>query len=278
MNDLGAMIARRTVPRDTLALYWLCQAGFAFKDSAGQVTLIDPYFSDVVERVVGFRRLMPCPLAPDEIQPALVLCTHEHLDHMDTDALPRLAKSSPAHFAGPVECIRAFESLGIPSARCHLLEAGETLRFHQLTVTAVYADHGDLAPDAVGIVLDFSGIRVYHTGDTAFRPEEFTEAIAMRPDILLPCINGAFGNMNEVEAAELTRMIAPRLVVPAHFGMFAEQNGDPAAFLAHCRRLAPHVRSVQPDPGQEFLFTKADSKSSSESTSIGQPYAQSDYQ
>ena len=34
----------------SLALYWLCQAGFAFKTSAGQIVYIDPYLSDVVER------------------------------------------------------------------------------------------------------------------------------------------------------------------------------------------------------------------------------------
>ena len=55
MNSLATTIATREVPKGSLALYWLCQAGFAFKSSAGQIVYIDPYLSDVVERVVGLQ-------------------------------------------------------------------------------------------------------------------------------------------------------------------------------------------------------------------------------
>jgi L-ascorbate metabolism protein UlaG (beta-lactamase superfamily) len=54
-------IRLRKVGPGQLAIYWLCQAGFVFK-SASVVVYIDPYFSDVVERIVGFKRMMACPL------------------------------------------------------------------------------------------------------------------------------------------------------------------------------------------------------------------------
>ncbi len=257
MSSLAKTIATCQVPQRSLALYWLCQAGFACKTSAGQIVYIDPYLSEVVERLVGFKRMMACPIQTEEVVADLIICTHEHLDHMDTDALPALARNPRTHFAGPIECVRAFAGMGISSHRCHLLEEGKTIEVGGAVINAVYADHGDLAPDALGVVLDFAGIRVYHTGDTAFRPSQFRPAIDMKPDILLPCINGAFGNMDWKEAAQLTQLVSPRVVMPTHFWMFIEQNGDPGHFLSECAALAPQVKSVVLRPGEEYLFQKA---------------------
>lgn len=256
MSNLATTIATREVPEGSLALYWLCQAGFAFKTSAGQIVYIDPYLSDVVERVVGFKRMMTTPLQAEEVAADLIICTHEHLDHMDVDALPALAANPRAHFAGPIECMKEFEQQKIAADRCHLLEEGKTVTLGGIKVHAVYADHGELAPDALGVILDLDGIRVYHTGDTAYRPEQFQPAIQMGADILLPCINGAYGNMDWREAAQLTQLVSPRVVMPTHFWMFVEQNGDPAKFLQHCAELAPAVQTVLTKPGEEFLFRR----------------------
>ena len=254
MNHLATAIATREVPKGSLALYWLCQAGFAFKTSAGEIVYIDPYLSDAVERVVGFKRMMASPLPAEEVAADLIICTHEHLDHMDVDALPALAVNPRVHFAGPIECMREFEKLKIAADRCHLLEEGNSLTLGAITVHAVYADHGELAPDALGVVLELDGVRVYHTGDTAYRPQEFQPAIQLGPDILLPCINGVYGNMDWREAAQLTQLVSPRVVMPTHFWMFVEQNGDPGKFIQFCAQFAPAVQAILMKPGEEFLF------------------------
>jgi L-ascorbate 6-phosphate lactonase len=256
MPRLAETIAQRKVTRNHLAIFWLCQAGFAFKTASGELVYIDPYFSDLVERLVGFKRMMPCPMTAEEADPDLLVCTHEHPDHMDTDSLAALARNGRAHFAGPIECMKEFEKAGIPSARCHLLEEGNSLTLGNVAVHGVYADHGEFAPDALGIVLDLDGISVYHTGDTAYRPEEFGPAINMHPDILIPCINGKFGNMDAHEAALSTKLISPKVVIPSHFWMFVEQNGDPGAFLEHCKELAPQTQALLMSPGEEFIFEK----------------------
>jgi L-ascorbate 6-phosphate lactonase len=254
--NLAEVIATREVAKDQLAIYWLCQAGFAFKSSAGAVVYMDAYFSDIVERLVGFKRMMSCPITADEASADLIVCTHEHPDHMDPDALPILAQHAHTQFAGPIECMKEFERCGIASNRCHLLEEGDNLTIGNVQINAVYADHGEYAPDALGIVLDFGGIRVYHTGDTAYRPEQFRPALEMRPQILIPCINGRFGNMDAREAALLTQLAAPRVVIPSHFGMFVEQNGEPGVFLEHCKELAPQTHAALMKPGEELIFEK----------------------
>jgi L-ascorbate 6-phosphate lactonase len=256
MPSVAERIAQCKVNTGELAIYWLCQAGFALKSSSNESVYIDPYFSDVVERLIGFKRMMACPVQAEEVEANLIVCTHEHLDHMDTDALPVLARNPRTHFVGPVECIKAFDNLGIPKERCHLVDEGHSLTIGSVEINAVYADHGELAPDALGIVLNLGGIKVYHTGDTAYRPQEFSPAIKMRPDVLIPCINGRFGNMDAKEAALMTRLVDPQVVIPSHFWMFVEQNGEPGRFLDLCKEHAPQTQAVLIKPGEEFLFKK----------------------
>jgi L-ascorbate 6-phosphate lactonase len=254
MGNLAARIAEETIEKGCLGIYWLAQAGFVFKTPANKLVYVDPYLSDFVERLVGFKRMMLCPIAAEEVVADLVVCTHEHPDHLDLDALPIVAKNPRTHFAGPIECIKEFEKLGIEENRCHLLEEGKRITVDDVNVRGVFADHGELAPDALGVVLDLEGIKVYHTGDTAYRPEQFKAVIDMHPDILIPCINGTYGNLNSEEAALLTRAIGPQLAIASHFWMFVEHNGNPKSYLEACARLAPEVEAVVMKPGERLIF------------------------
>src|ERR1700681_1797123 len=73
MPRLAETIAQRKVNPGQLAVYWLGQAGFAFKSSSNEVVYIDPYFSDVVERLVGFKRMMPCPVLAEDADANLLV-------------------------------------------------------------------------------------------------------------------------------------------------------------------------------------------------------------
>ena len=53
------------VPNGSLGLWWLGQAGFAFKTPAGRIVYVDPYLSDAVERLHGFKRLSLSPIDGD---------------------------------------------------------------------------------------------------------------------------------------------------------------------------------------------------------------------
>ena len=78
----------------------------------------------------------------------------------------------------------------------------------------------------------------------------------MKPDVLIPCINGRYGNMDAREAALLASACRPRVVIASHFWMFVEHNGDPGSFLGHCSELAPDVQALVMKPGERFLFEK----------------------
>jgi L-ascorbate 6-phosphate lactonase len=253
-NTLTTIIENDKIEPRTLAIYWLAQSGFVFKNSSNKTVYVDPYFSDVVERMFGFKRMMTCPVSAAEVNADLVICTHEHLDHMDIDGLPIVATNPMVQFAGPIECVKEFNKMSISSERCILLEEGKEIRLGEIIINVVFADHGELAPDAVGVVLEMDGIRVYHTGDTAYRPTEFEPAIRMHLHVLLPCINGRYGNLNAHEAALLTQLVNPKVVIASHFWMFVEHDGDPSSFLENCSKLAPDVQAVVMKPGERFLF------------------------
>jgi L-ascorbate 6-phosphate lactonase len=76
-------------------------------------------------------------------------------------------------------------------------------------------------------------------------------------DVLLPCINGTFGNMNHLDAARMVQQAAPRIAIPCHFWTFAEQGGgDPGGFIHACHAWAPKVNALLLRPG-EGLTVKA---------------------
>jgi L-ascorbate 6-phosphate lactonase len=100
-------------------------------------------------------------------------------------------------------------------------------------------------------MLDFDGVHVLYTGDTSWRPELIKPLVNLGVDVLLPCINGAFGNMNHLDAARMTQQVAPRLAIPCHFWTFTEQGGgDPTGFIHACHVWAPKVSAMLLRPGE----------------------------
>lgn len=257
MNNLAEVIRNTRVPEGGMALWWLAQAGFVFKTDQGKVVYLDPYLSNVVERAFGFKRLSLAPIQVDDVRADWVISSHEHLDHMDTDALPIIAANCPGcRFAGPKPCVPEFEKMGIAMDRFILLEPGRKYSLDGVALTTARSDHGELSPDALSLRLDFGKVRVLFTGDTAMNVPLMQPLMTPRPDVFLPCINGRFGNLDGEQAAELTALVAPRVVVPCHFWMFKEHNGDPEAFVQACARKCPEVSVRLLTPGDGFCCTE----------------------
>ena len=53
------IISELKIPEGHIGIIWMSQAGFIFKTSQGELIGVDLYLSDCVERLVGFKRLMP---------------------------------------------------------------------------------------------------------------------------------------------------------------------------------------------------------------------------
>ena len=253
-SNLKDKIKKTVIPQNNIALWWLGQAGFAIKTDRGKVIYIDPYLSNAAERLVGFKRLSLSPIKAEEVETDFVICTHEHPDHLDPDAIPIIAKSSKVRFIGPGSCVREFRKIGIVRKRIIELAEEKTVEIKGLSITGVYADHGQLSPYALGILLNFGKVIVYHCGDTAYQPERMSYVKSKKPDIIIPPINGQFGNLDEKEAALLCKCVGAKLAIPSHFWMFAEHNGNPAHFMEMAKKQ--RVRAKLLSPGETFLYRK----------------------
>jgi len=263
--SLAQILKTTQLEKGEVALFWLGQAGFAIKTSDEQLIFIDAYLSRFCENREGHevtsKRLIEAPLEAHEITRGLMVATHCHEDHLDIEAIRSIAERSPlVHFAGPISCVRAM-GRDCPSAeRIHLLELEKTNRFDGFDLLAVYADHGEAEPDAVGVVIEIDGMRIYHTGDTCYCPDRMRRVIEMRPDIIIPCINGVYGNMNSVEAARLAHEVGANAAIPCHFWLFIGQNthpqGTPMAFWEACQQYAPTTRPVFLRVAEPFVYRR----------------------
>jgi L-ascorbate 6-phosphate lactonase len=236
----------------------LGQAGFAFKTAAGKVVYLDPYLSDAVERLHGFKRLSLAPISAEDVRADWVVLSHEHDDHLDADAVPVIGANNPScRFAGPSGCMPGLEKAGIAPRRRLLLKPRRAHDLGAVVVHTAPADHGDFSPSALALVLDFDGVRVMYPGDTSWRTGSFQPLVDLGVDVLLPCINGTFGNMNHLDAARLVAQAQPRMAIPCHFWTFAEQGGgDPGGFIHACRQFAPKVDARLLRPGEGLTINR----------------------
>lgn len=244
--------------RGELAVFSLAQSGFLFKTSAGTKVCLDAYVSDSCERLFGFKRMVPAPIAAEELHADIALATHAHADHLDADLLACMKRKAGTRFVGAPDCAPVYRRAGIPKDRITILAAGEEAHFGDVAVRAVYADHGELAPDAVGFLITVDGVTVYDTGDTSYRPEKMLRSLGnVRVDILIAPINSAYGNLGHKNAVRLAARLRPRVLVGSHFGMFVEHGGDPGAFLAVAKRTLPEtVFPLVMAPGERLMYSK----------------------
>lgn len=227
--------------KNELGVFFLGQAGFLFKTDNGKLIAVDPYLSDCCNRFFGFKRLMPYLCDANELRPDDLIVSHGHYDHFDPDSVPTLVKNG-ARLLGAKDIAAECEKLGIDDYS--VLSEGETVDLGYFSVKGMPCDHGELAPDALGLLFTIGDKRIYYMGDTAYRPELLENPELHGVDLLLLPINGAFGNLDSLQAANVVKRLAPKLAVPCHFWNFAEHGGDPDAFQKHLRELAPEQKYV----------------------------------
>jgi len=258
--SLTKEIEETVVRPGQVAIFWIGQAGFIFKTAEGVTVAVDLYLSDLSERLGRNRRIVPSPIQPEEMESFgvdLYLTTHPHYDHIDLDTLVFAERNPQTLFAGPPSCGSRFREMNISQDRIRELSPGQSITLGDAKVTATYADHGSHTPDAIGLSLDLGGVRIWHTGDTAYRPDKVTAESVGNPEVIIVCINGAYGNCNAEEAARLTGHVGASLAIPCHFWLFVSQNvdgGTPAGFIEHCKRYAPNARAEVLTIGRRLLY------------------------
>lgn len=256
MIGLADRIKITQLAENEIAIFWLGQAGFLIKDSSGRTLVIDPYLSDCCEREFGFKRLSANLILPEELDADIVFSSHEHLDHFDIDSLPKIMENGKTRFVGAKSSARIYREIGLDPDRLTEIEAGQSIDLGWIKLTGVNADHGELAPEAIGVLITLGRTVIYYTGDTAYSPELMEQAIAAKPDIIILPINGAYGNLNPTDAAKLSADTGAKYAIPCHFWTFAGHGGDPQRFDEEMKTTAPGCKTVFFAQGEMKKFSK----------------------
>ena len=93
-----------TVPSGHVGIHWFGQSSFAFKDDAGTIVQVDPYFprKRPPERFIQAQ----APLDEATLPTDVVLLTHDHGDHTCVESLLRIHQAYPeATYVGPSESV-----------------------------------------------------------------------------------------------------------------------------------------------------------------------------
>ena len=249
MNDFVRSVREGAPEAGKTRVFWLGQAGFLIKTAKGHTIGIDPYFSDCVARLfpeigLGFKRLSPPPCRADELALDVLLISHEHADHFDVDSIAALMANGHTKVYANAPVVEQMRGMALDMSRVTTLRKGEPVALPDCTLTPMDCDHGPLAPEALGFMLDFDGVSVYYAGDTALTLDRLQPAIARRPDVAIVPINGAFGNLDGVQGATYAGLLQCKICIPCHFWTFPFHHGDPQTFLDAMPEKAPDVKPV----------------------------------
>jgi L-ascorbate metabolism protein UlaG (beta-lactamase superfamily) len=255
MSALISQINRAKVGPGSLRIWWTGQEGFVIK-SASLIIYIDPYLSTYAERVTKGRpyehvRIKPAPMQPEDIDHAdVVLCTHDHADHIDPESVPIIATASPrAQFVVPECALDTMLGLGVEKGRVCTMKGDDELQINDLSVHAIPAMHEDFDrhPEKgypyLGYVISIDRINVFHAGDTIRYNGQAERLKQHRIDLAFLPINGRdefrhgldfAGNLDCEEAVRFARDISAGLTIPMHYDMFTINTADVNEF----RRIA----------------------------------------
>ena len=252
----------------------------------GLVFYIDVVLTDLLDRDGKSLRAYPPPFAPAEIQRVdYVLCTHNHIDHLNLDTLLPLAKANPqARFVVPAPFQKLLVDSGIAADKALAAKVGENLLFptpagnivELFPVPAIHSkyvnEQGEGETDAggqyvsVGFLLKGSKVSLYHSGDTWVTPPLLDALKAHSPvDIAMLPINGTdwertaencVGNMNPLDAAKLSCAVPFDLVIPSHYDMITSNSENPARFAEVMYALCPEKRFHICALGERFVYRK----------------------
>jgi L-ascorbate 6-phosphate lactonase len=258
-----------------VALWWLGQAGFLYRAS-GVTALLDPFLAPHEGR--RFETMLP-PETATGID--VILCSHEHIDHLDAVSLPALAAASPgARIVVPRPIVSMVTDLGIAEDRVIGTQPGEKVEIGDVRIHPVPARHGVEIEDAytfgtelsdglvryLGFVVESDGVRLYHAGDTILYDGMAEGLRGIGVDVALLPINGRdgyresaglVGNLDEREAAFLSRDMGAEMLIPTHYELFAHNRGYASRVLDTVDRENLDLNFLVPSRMDPFLVTSA---------------------
>ena len=212
-------------------------------ESAGTTVVLDPFLDDSPT----------APVKAADVKVDEILVTHGHFDHVgDVD---KIAEASSAEVIGAVEVCQWLEKQGVKKTLAMNLGGSVERPYGRVKMTL--ALHSSSMPDGsyggtpAGFVIEFAEGRVYFAGDTApFLDMKLIGGGGLELAVL-PI--GDLFTMGPEDSIEAINLLAPRRVVPGHFGTWPPIQQDPNAWA---ERVRTHTRAepVVLTPGEKLTL------------------------
>ena len=197
-----------------IKISWLGHDSFRIQN--GATVIIDPF------------KIRPIPEKAD-----VLLISHEHFDHLSLDDIKKVTSEKTIIVTIPA-C--KSELTGVRAKEVKTVKPGDRVILGDVVVEAVPAYNLNKFREPgkpfhpkedgkVGFIIVIKGVRVYHAGDT----DPIPEMKGFKTDVALLPVSGTYV-MTPEEAAEATKMIKPRLVIPMHYGTIVGSEKDADRF------------------------------------------------
>ncbi len=229
-----------------VAIWWLGQNFFIIKTSTGKRLAVDPYLSRQAKYIYVHPK---APMEPEELEVDYILCTHDHLDHTDPITLPIVSKNFPhTVFAGPPESCRHLQSLGIEKRRLISFKIGGSYSLGEYGVRVYSSATPEEANTShYGYIIECEDTKIYVMGDSfktaVTSPETILNPVRKAaPDIAVVPIVGDIPDRKPGDALKWCMYIKPKVVIPSHYGCFADRTIDPQEFV----KLFKNITDVKP--------------------------------
>lgn len=204
----------------SLQLTWLGHATWLLQTSNHKI-LIDPFIGDNPSSTVSV----------GEIDADHILLTHGHFDHVADAA--EIANRCNAMLVANYEIATWFaEKHGVKNTLGMNLGGAATLPFGKVKMTLAW--HSSQLPDGSyggnpgGYIVEIDSKKLYFAGDTAL----FTDMVLIGSTGLdaavLPI--GDLFTMGPEDSIEATKLLKPKMVIPAHYNTWPPIEQDAAAW------------------------------------------------
>jgi len=234
-----------------LGIVWLGQNGFLIK-SKNCVFFIDPYLSDFAEQwTYGWDnehiRMTNIPIQPKELYGIdYVLCTHDHVDHIDPFTIPIIALRNPdTKFFAPHVARERMLGLFVNESNLYLMRGEDNVEFDHLKVYAIPAAHSKLTLDKnngyhfLSYIIEVDGLTIFHAGDTILYEGQTDYFKDISIDVAFLPINGRQPdelnfepNFTIDEAIGFAQEIKAKMVIPMHYDMYTLNTANVADFVS----------------------------------------------
>ncbi len=210
-----------------IEINWLGHAGFKIKNKE-KIIYIDPF-----------------QLNSSYEKADIIFITHPHYDHCSIEDIKKIIKSetivvSTSDINSKLRKVN--DNLNIK-----LVEPNQEFNINGIKVKTIqsYNIGKEFHPKNnfwLGYIIDFDGVRVYHSGDTDIIPEMNT----VKTDVALLPVGGTY-TLDSFEAVKVAEIIAPKLAIPMHYGSIVGTKNDAENFVNECRKRGLNAEVLEKD-------------------------------